>query len=114
MINEKVYVPNYTNQQSCAYIYNNDVIRVYDSQPRNNATITYKDYYIHNDYIYNEGSTTFSQYSSLPNCIADSRITTDVYYRNDIMQILVVFFLLSFICLYLPWKILCRVFRRWN
>ena len=114
MTNEKVYVPEYDSSTNCAYIYNSDIIRVYESTPRNNTTIAYKDYYIKNDYIYNEGTTTFNQYSTLPTCITSSRITTDVYYRNDIMQILVIFFILAFVCLWCPWKILCRVFRRWN
>ena len=108
-----IYVPEYT-QGNCAYIYNSDVIRVYDSQPRNNATISYKDYYIKSSYIYNNGSTTFSNYSTLPVCIADSRLTTDVYYRNDFLQILLIFFMLSFVCFWVPWKIFIRLFRRYQ
>lgn len=108
-----VYVPEY-NSGNCAYIYNSDIIRVYESQPRNNTTINYKDYYIKSSYIYNEGSTTFGSYASLPVCINSNRITTEVYYRNDFSSILVIFFLLSFICFWIPWKILCRIFRRWN
>lgn len=108
-----IYVPEYT-QGNCAYIYNSDVIRVYDSQPRNNATISYKDYYIKSSYIYNNGSTTFSNYSTLPVCIADSRLTTDVYYRNDFPQILLIFFMLSFVCFWVPWKIFIRLFRRYQ
>lgn len=109
----KVYVPDYTSG-NCAYIHNDSVIRVYESQPRNNSTINYKDYYLHNGYIYNNGSTTFSQYSSLPVCIQDSRITTDVYYRLDFPQILLMFVLLSFICFWIPWKIFIRLFRRYQ
>lgn len=108
-----VYVPNYENG-NCAYIYNTDIIRVYDSVPTHNSVINYKDYYIKSSYIYNEGQTSFSNYSTLPVCISNDRITTEVYYRNDFMQILVVFFLLSWICFWIPWKILCRLFRRWN
>lgn len=108
-----VYVPNYENG-NCAYIYNTDVIRVYDSVPTHNSVINYKDYYIKSSYIYNEGFTSFGNYSTLPVCISNDRITTDVYYRNDFMQILVVFFLLSWICFYIPWKIFLRMFRRYN
>ena len=108
-----VYVPEY-NSGNCAYIYNSDIIRVYASQPRNNTTINYKDYYIKSSYIYNEGSTSFGSYTTLPVCINSNRITTEVYYRNDFCNILIIFFLLSFICFWLPWKILCRIFRRWN
>lgn len=108
-----VYVPEYSTG-NCAYIYNSDVVRVYSSVPTNNSTVSYKDYYIKSNYIFNTGSTTFGNYSSLPVCISDDRITTDLYYRNDIMQILVIFIILVFVCLYVPWKILCRLFRRWN
>lgn len=112
-MNDKVYVPSYTDG-NCAYIQSSDVIRVYDSVPQNGRTISYKDYYIKSDYIYNTGSTTFSQYSTLPSCINSSRITTDVYYRNDIMNILVIFLILAFCCLWLPWKLLMVMFGRWR
>lgn len=113
MANDKIYVPNYNNN-NCAYILNNDVIRVYDTQPRANSTISYKDYYINSQYIYNEGSTTFSQYTTLPTCITSSRITTDVYYRNDLANILIIFALIVFIGLWCPWRLLLRIFRRWR
>lgn len=108
-----IYVPNYENG-NCAYIYNTDIIRVYDRVPSHNSVINYKDYYIKSSYIYNEGTTSFGNYSTLPVCISNDRITTDVYYRNDFMQILVIFFLLSWICFYIPWKIFLRMFRRYN
>lgn len=108
-----IYVPEYNNG-NCAYIYNSDIIRVYDSIPSHNSVINYKDYYIKSSYIYNEGNTSFGNYSTLPVCISNDRITTDVYYRNDFMQILVIFFLLSWICFYIPWKIFLRMFRRYN
>lgn len=108
-----IYVPNYESG-NCAYIYNTDIIRVYDTQPRNNATINYKDYYIKSQYIYNEGSTTFGNYSSLPTCISSDRITTDVYYRNDLPEILFIFFMFAFCCLYLPWRLILRMFRRYK
>lgn len=108
-----IYIPDYQNG-NCAYIYNSDIIRVYDSVPTHNSVVNYKDYYIKSSYIYNEGATSFGNYSTLPVCISNDRITTDVYYRNDFMEILVIFFLLSWICFWIPWKILCRLFRRWN
>lgn len=112
-MNDKVYVPVYDNN-NCAYIYNSDIIRVYNSRPTYNSTITYKDYYIKSQYIYNEGSTTFGQYSNLPTCIANSRITTDIYYRNDLPDILIIFFALCVVCFVFPWKIFVRMFRRYQ
>lgn len=113
MQNSLVYVPNY-EVGNCAYIYNSDIIRVYDSVPTRNSTINFKDYYIKSSYIYNEGSTTFSNYSTLPICIVDNRITTDVYYRNDLADILVIFIILVIVCFWFPWRILSRMFRRWS
>lgn len=107
-----IYVPEY-NQGNCAYIYNSDIIRVYDSQPRYNTTIGYKDYYIKSSYIYNQGSTTFGNYTSLPVCINSSRITTNVMYRNDMPNILVMFFIILLICFYFPYRIVSRAFGRW-
>ena len=108
----KVYVPEYSNG-NCAYIYNSDIIRVYNSIPTNNSTIAYKDYYIKSSYIYNEGVTSFGQYSNLPTCINSSRITTDVYYRNDFDSILIIFFILLLICFYFPYRLISRLFGRW-
>lgn len=108
-----IYVPDYVST-NCAYIYNNDVIRVYDTVPQSGRTIAYKDYYFKSSYIYNEGSTTFSNYSTLPSCIASSRITTDVYYRNDLPDILIIFFAFVIIGILLPLKIFMRMFRRYQ
>lgn len=107
-----IYVPEYTSG-NCAYIYNSDVIRVYDSVPQPNTTINYKDYYIKSSYIYNTGSNTFSSYSVLPVCINSSRITTNVFYRNDISSIMITFFILLLVCFYFPYRVLSRMFGRW-
>lgn len=107
-----IYVPEY-NQGNCAYIYNSDIIRVYDRVPTNNSTISYHDYYIKSSYMYNTGSTTFTNYSTLPVCINDSRITTDVYYRNDFPQILFMFIVFAYISFIIPLKIFGRLFRRY-
>lgn len=107
-----VYIPEFSSG-NCAYIYNSDIIRVYNSQPQHNSTIAYKDYYIKSSYIYNEGSTTFSNYTTLPTCINSNRITTNVMYRNDIDSIMIVFFILLLICFYFPYRIISRAFGRW-
>lgn len=108
-----IYVPDYVST-NCAYIYNSDIIRVYDTVPQSGRTIAYKDYYIKSSYIYNEGSTTFSNYSTFPSCIASSRITTDIYYRNDLPSILIIFFAFVIIGILLPLKIFMRMFRRYQ
>lgn len=107
-----IYVPNYENG-NCAYIYNSDIIRVYDSVPTHNSVVNYKDYYIKSSYIYNEGQTSFGNYSTLPVCISNDRITTEHYYRNDYPQILIIFMVFAFCCFWIPWRIYCRMFRRY-
>lgn len=110
---DKVYVPSYSNG-NCAYIYNSDIIRVYESTPRANSTINYKDYYVKNSYIYNEGSTTFSQYSTLPTCINSNRITTDYWYRSDIMSIVFVALALIFTGYFFVSKVVRTFFVDWR
>lgn len=107
-----IYVPGYTTG-NCAYIYSSDIIRVYDSQPRQNTTINYRDYYIKSSYIFNEGTTTFGQYTNLPTCINSNRITTEVYYRNDFANIMIIFFILLLILFYFPYRMISRMFGRW-
>lgn len=109
----KVYVPEYTTG-NCAYIYSSDIIRVYDSQPRQNTTIGYKDYYIKSSYISNTGSTTFSNYSTLPVCINSSDITTEVYYRNDFPLIMLTSLAIICFCYFLVSKIVRTVFLGWR
>ena len=108
-----VYVPEYTTG-NCAYIRDADVIRVYDSVPRQNATISYKDYYIKSGYIYNTGSTTFSNYSTLPTCIVDSRITTEYVYRNDFPVIMLTSLAMCFFGYFLVRTIVRTVFLGWR
>lgn len=107
-----IYLPEYQND-NCAYIYNSDIIRVYDSKPQHNSTISYKDYYIKSSYIFNNGVTSFSSYSTLPTCISSDRITTNVFYRNDLSDILIIFFILLLVCFYFPYRIIARMFGRW-
>lgn len=85
-----IYVPDYDIVQ-CAYIRDSNTLRVYDSVPIRGETINYKDYYINSHYVYTDGSTTFSNYSTLPVCLSDDVITTNYYYRNDFNDILVIF-----------------------
>lgn len=108
----KIYVPD--DNGKCYVIQNEEVIRSYEEKPVNNSTINYRDYYIDSSYIYREGTQTFSQYTTLPVCLPNDSITHDFYYRNDIFQILGIFTILFIFCIYIPFKILFRLFRRFN
>lgn len=109
----EVYVPNF-DSNNCVVIQSSDVVRVYDRVPTYNSTINYRDYFIKSNYIYNTGSQSFSNYATLPVCIANERITTDVFYRNDIHFILIIFVIMAFISFWVPWRLITRIFRRWR
>lgn len=88
----KIYVPNYTNG-NCAYIRDANTIRVYSSIPINNSTVQYIDYYINSHYIYVNGSTTFNNYQTIPTCLSNDTISTNIYYRNDMPDIMLMIFI---------------------
>lgn len=104
----KIYVPDITNYK-CTYVYGEGVLRSYEKVPQANQTINYRDYYINNDYIFKDGSTTFTTYSTLPNCLSSDTLTTNFYYRNDIDKILVIFSILVIFCIYCPIKLFSRL-----
>lgn len=106
-----IYVPNIEDYK-CYVVQSEGVIRAYEETPKNNITTNYRDYYINSNYIYKDGSTQFSTYSTIPTCLDNSIITNDVYYRNDFDKILIIFFILSIFCIYIPLKIFMRLFRR--
>ena len=43
----------------------------------------------------------------------DLTLTHDVYYRKDITNILIMFFILSIVCFYFPYRIFSRCFGKW-
>lgn len=105
-----IYVPDYENGQ-CAYMYSNNTLRVYDSTPRANTTINYTDYMVDNHYLYREGSTSFTQYSTLPTCLSNDVITTSYGYRTDISDILITFIIIVAIIYFIIsrlWRVLFK------
>lgn len=88
-----IYVPSY-NTNNCVYVRDSSTIRVYLSVPTNNSTIGYTDYYINSHYVYTTGSTTFNNYQVLPTCLASSEITTNIFYRNDLSDIMICVFIM--------------------
>lgn len=91
---------------------NGNTIRAYETTPRLNSTINYTDYYVNSHYLYNLGEQTFSQYTTLPTCL-NATLTTNVFYRNDLDSILIIFFILLLICFYFPYRLISRMFGRW-
>lgn len=105
----KIYVPDDTYNK-CYVVQSEGVIRGYEEVPQANRTINYRDYYIKSDYIYRDGSQTFSQYSTTPTCLVSDVITHDYWYRLDITDSLVCFFIIAIVGLYLPWRIFKALF----
>lgn len=112
-----IYVPDLSYE--CYVIQNADTIRAYKTTPYNpgynqSITIEYRDYYINSNYLYQEGTQQFSNYSTIPTCHDTSELTDDFYYRNDFAEILIIFLILSIFCFYIPLKIFMRLFKRGN
>lgn len=108
-----IYVPDMTNYQ-CFVVRSEEVIRAYKQVPYNNSTIQYRDYYYNSNYLYQDGEQSFSQYTTLPVCLDNSKLTTEVYYRNDFDSILTIFLIMSIFCFLIPIKIFTRLFRRFK
>lgn len=104
-----IYVPVYNNN-NCAYVYDANRVRVYSSRPQYNATITYRDYYFNSHYVYTDGTTTFSNYSTLPTCLVDSEVSTNIWYRNDLSDILIILFIILFIGYFIVRKCIRALF----
>ena len=109
----KIYVPDKENYK-CFVIRSEEVIRAYEEIPTNNSEINYRDYYYNSNYLYNDGVQSFSSYTTLTVCLYNNNITDNVYYRNDIDSILIVFIALCIFAIWMPLKIFMRLFRRFN
>jgi len=105
-----IYVPD-TNY-ACYVVINSDTIRAYSSIPRLNGTSYYRDYYLNSNYIYQDGSQSWGSYGTLPTCLNSSKITNEVYYRNDFDSILIIFLIMCIFCFYIPLKIFSKLFKR--
>lgn len=106
-----IYVPEDNTYNKCYVVQNSDVIRAYDRVPSNYTDYNYRDYYIKSNYIYKDGTGSWSQYSTLPICLQSSSITHDFYYRNDFSDICIIFLVFSLIIFGIPYK-LFKTFRK--
>lgn len=109
----KIYLPEQINNNQCVVIQSDGHLRVYNARPSGiQQNVTYKDYYIRENYLSSSSNTTWNQYTNV-NCLDNNQFTTDYWYRPDIWQSLICFIILALICLYLPFKIISRMFGRW-
>ena len=106
-----IYVPDLTNYK-CYVVRSDSTIRAYKDIPKNNTDVQYRDYYFTANYMYQDGIQSFGPYSTMPVCLDNSILTSDYYYRNDFPNILIMFFIISLVSIYLPYKIFSHFCRR--
>lgn len=108
-----IYLPiDDFSSYSCYYVYDKDTIRVYDSLPQLNTSSNYTDYFLNSHYLTKSGSQTWGNYSQLPVCENVNKFTNDIYYRNDMPSILLMFLIFCIFCFYIPFKIVKSFFKK--
>lgn len=112
-----IYLPDEINSAQCAYMYDKDTIRVYDSKPQINQDIDYTDYFINSHYLTRTGITRFGSYSTINyDCLPVDKFSMQFIYRNDLMEILAIALILIGCVWYLVSKMIrsfTRGFRRY-
>lgn len=111
---DNIYLPiDNVNDFACYSIYDKDTVRAYRSQPQLDSSSEYVDFYINSHYLQKTGIQSWGQWnSSLPTCLSADTITNDYYYRNDFPDILLIFIIFAIIGIYLPFKLISRIFRK--
>lgn len=112
MENQKIYVPSSNVYDKCYVVQSSDIIRGYDRVPSYDTDYNYRDYYINSSYIYRDGSSHWSSYTSLPTCLDSDVITNDFYYRLDMPNILLMFFIINIFGVFIPIKIFSKIFKK--
>ena len=109
-----IYLPiDNVNDFACYSIYDKDTVRAYYTKPALDSSSNYVDFYINSHYLQKTGTQSWGQWnSSLPTCLSSDLITTDYYYRNDSPDILLIFIIFAIIGIYLPFKLISRIFRK--
>ena len=109
----KVYIPKDVFYK-CVTIRDKDTIRVYHDNISYDKPVSYTDFFINSNYYSKTGTETFYNYSytTLPTCLPNNLITHDFYYKVDFDKSLILFLVISFISLYLPFMLFSRLFRR--
>lgn len=108
----KIYVPN--TDISCAYMLDSSTLRTIKNMPTSESTIVVRDYYVNSHYLYADKSISFIPSSFEYNCIDNSLLTDTFYYRNDLSDILIIFIIFCLFSIYIPLKIILRLFKRFN
>lgn len=111
-----IYVPD-TTSYACYVLVNKDTIRAYTQMPYNpsynggNVNINYRDYYINSHYLFTDSYEQFSYYSKLPVCLDKNTLTEAYFYRNDAVDIMLLFVLIAGFFLFFARMFLRTFFR---
>lgn len=99
----KLYIP--TQYLNNCNVFNDNYIRSYT----NNNRTEWVDIYFKDNYALKSGSSTYQN-----NVVCDTlnTYTDDIYYRYDLSNSLIIFYLLCLFIIVLPLKIYGRLFRR--
>ncbi len=108
-----LYVPDLNNYE-CFIVYDKDTIRAYKTTPSYNSDIAYTDIFVNSHYMTKNGIQEFGRYSELPTCLSTTELTDDVFYRNDMPDILLMFLIICIFVFVIPLKIFVRLFRRFQ
>lgn len=110
----KLYLPVEVNQNQCAVVVSDGHIRIYSTRPNGQTqnNVSYTDFYIRENYLSSSGSTNWGSYTT-QNCLDHTQFTTDKLYRPDIWQSFICYFILFIFCIYIPFRIISRIFGRW-
>lgn len=102
----KIYIPTEYLNSPCI-IQNNGYMRAYT----NNNLTEYVDIYYQNNYALKNGQ---SNYGYTGSCDSINEYTDNFYYRNDFDSILIGFSILSIFIIFIPLKIVSKLFmKRW-
>lgn len=107
-----IYVPEDEEYSACYVVESEGVIRAYNTVPSNNTSYSYRDYYIHSNYIYKDGEGRWLEETTLPTCLSTSIITHDVMHRLDYDKILNIFFIMFIFIILIPLYIITRFFKK--
>ena len=112
---KNIYLPfDNVNEFACYSVIDKDTIRAYRTQPQIESSSEYVDFYINSHYLQKTGTQSWGQWNNtLPICLASGSITNEVYYRNDLDSILIIFLVLFIFIIALPYKVMSRAFGRW-
>lgn len=108
----KIFIPNDSTYDECYEVLDGNTIRAYDTFPSINTSYSYRDYFLHSDYIFKDGLGEWTTIDTLPICLDESIITHDIFYRVDLSHIMVIFFVMFFFIFIIPLFVCSKFFYR--